>query len=275
MNTIPNVKLNSGYEMPMVGLGVYKASPSETVQAVEWALKGGYRHIDTASLYKNEKEVGEAIKDSGLARSEIFVTTKIWNDDIVSERSVEALKESLYRLGMDYVDLLLIHWPVKGWQKAYVDLAECVDKGLIRSLGVSNFKTHHLEAIKGISKLVPAIDQVETHVYFQERRILEYCKSNGITMEAWRPLGGAGSRELVDPTLVAIAKAHTVSPAQVALKWNVQRGVIVIPKSVHQDRIKSNIDLFSFDLSGEEMEAISSLDRKDGREGRDPDEYGQ
>ncbi len=270
---VPEVVLNSGARMPVVGLGVYKATPEETYQAVSWALASGYRHIDTAAYYHNEKEVGQAIRDSGLKRSDVFVTTKLWNDDIGAGRAVDGLKESLVQLGLDYVDLYLLHWPVPGWEKAYSDLEGQLDAGLIKSLGVSNFLIHHLEKALGEFKTTPAVDQVETHPLFQVKDLLAYTREHGIALEAWRPLGGAGSKDLANPTVETIAKAHRVTPAQVALRWNIQRGVLVIPKSVHEERIKSNLDLFGFTLSDSEMAALAKLDDPKGRLGKDPDIY--
>lgn len=264
------VKLIDGNEMPEIALGVFKAPKEETAQAVEAALKHGYRHIDTAAVYANEEETGEGIRKSGIPREDIFLTTKLWNDDIRAGKTREALEESLKKLGTDYVDLYLIHWPVEGYEEAFKEMAQLQKEGKIRSIGVSNFKKHHLEHLIEATGIVPAVDQIEFNPGIQDEETLQFCKDHGIVVEAWSPLGRGAY--LQDPQIVEIAEKHGKTPAQVILRWLLDKGIVVLPKSVHEERIASNIDLFDFELAPEEIEAIDKMNTGK-RIGPDPDNF--
>lgn len=269
--TIPRITLNNGVTIPQLGLGVFQTPDGEaTASAVDAALEAGYRHIDTAMIYGNEDSVGEGIRRSSVPRREVFLTTKLWNADIRAHRTHEAFLASLDRLGTDYVDLYLIHWPVDGWQQAWEEMVRLYEEHRVRAVGVSNFKRHHLEELMALGSTAPAVDQVESSPSFSNRRLIDHVRSLGIVAEAWSPLGGTGGMLLSDPRLAAIARAHGVSPAQVVIRWHLQHGVVVIPKSVHADRIRQNIDVFGFELSDGEMAAIDAMDTG-VRTGADPD----
>jgi len=274
MNEIPYVTLNDGNTMPQFGLGVYKASDGEEVElAVKAAIEAGYRLIDTAMVYQNERGVGKAIKASGIDRNELFITTKLWNSDHGTKNVRLALEASLERLGLDCVDLYLIHWPtparglyVETWQ----ELINLQAEGLIKSIGVSNFQIEHLEELKRHTSVVPAVNQVELHPYFQQRELRDYCERHGIQVESWSPIGGSKGNLLENETLGHIAKVHEKSPAQVAIRWHLQNSLIVIPKSTNVERIWQNINVFDFELSDNEMTTIDSLDTGE-RSGPNPD----
>lgn len=263
-------KLSSGYEMPVVALGVFKVDPKDTEASVLAALNNGYRHIDTAAIYGNEKEVGEAIRKSGVPREEIFLTTKVWNDDIRAGRTREALEESLEKLGTDYVDLYLIHWPTEGREQAFEEMEELRKEGKIRTIGVSNFKKHHLEELIEATGIVPAVDQMEYNPGIQDDEVLTFCKDHGIVLEAWSPLGRGAY--LNAPEIVEIAQKHGKTTAQVILRWLLQKGIVVLPKSIHEDRIISNLDLFDFELNAEEMDVLNAMNTGK-RIGSDPDHF--
>jgi diketogulonate reductase-like aldo/keto reductase len=276
MSSVPNIKLNNGIMMPQFGLGVWHVkSGSEAFETVKYALSVGYRLIDTAALYGNEQSVGEAIKASGVPREEIFVTTKLWNSDQGYESTLAAFKASCDRLGLDYVDLYLIHWPNRDtelidetWQ-AFEKLYE--DK-LTRSIGVSNFKPHHLEKLLEKAKTQPVINQIELHPYHTQIETREYCKKHHIQIESWSPLMQGG--EILSNTVVLdIAKKHNKTAAQVVLRWHIDNGLTVIPRSVTPSRIKENFEIFDFKLTTEEVEAINKLDQN-RRIGPDPDSFG-
>ncbi|UOR00377.1 aldo/keto reductase [Leucobacter allii] len=260
---IPNLTLNDGNSIPQLGLGVYLVEPGETQRTVEEALAVGYRHIDTAALYGNESEVGAAIAASGLARDEIFVTTKLWNTD--QERPAEAFQESLDRLGLDRVDLFLIHWPVPelgtalGAWRGLIDIAA---SGRAASIGVSNFEIPHLQQLLDETEVVPAVNQIELHPLHQRRELRAFAREQGIAIEAWGPLSQGKSDLLERPEIARAAAAHDRTPAQIVLRWHVQQGTIVFPKTVRRERMLENAALFDFALSDAEMAAIDALDEQ-------------
>ncbi len=256
------VPLNQGPRMPIVGLGVYQTPHGEpTRRAVRWALEAGYRMIDTAALYENEADVGAALRASGVPREEVFVTTKLWHEDQGYESAKRAFEESLGKLGLDYVDLYLIHWPraespedrLGSWRA----LEELRAEGRCRAVGVSNYTPRHLEEIAARSKLVPAVNQIEFHPFVYDPEILAYCSGRGIRVEAYSPL--TRNRRLDDPRIAAVARAVGRSPAQVLIRWGLQHGVVEIPKSVHRERIVENAAVFDFALTGTQMAALDAL----------------
>lgn len=253
------ITLNNRVEMPIFGLGVYK-SEEETVPAVQSALRHGYRLIDTASFYKNEKEVGEAVRTSGVSRSGIFVTTKIWNDDQREGRQREAFEDSLKALGMEYVDLYLIHWPVPGKiHETWKVLEQLYEEKLVRAIGVSNFLEHHLEELSVKGNIAPAVNQFECNPYLTRRELRRYCKEHGIVSEAWSPLGRGAAFD--EPVLKELADKYGKTAAQIILRYDIQNDIVTIPKSVKDERIQQNADVFDFELSAEEIEKIDSLNR--------------
>lgn len=271
--TIPHITLNDGHTIPQLGFGVFKVDPTETERIVSEALAVGYRHIDTAAVYGNEEGVGRAIAASGIPRDELFVTTKLWNSEQGTDTARAALATSLDTLGLDHVDLYLIHWPrpdldryVQTWQT----LEQLRDQGLTRSIGVSNFHRPHLERLLSETDTVPAVNQIELHPAFAQRELRAFGEGHGIRTEAWGPLG-QGKYDLFGESAVAdAAAAHGVSPAQVVIRWHLQHGIIVFPKSSTRERIAQNFDVFGFELTGEEMSAIDGLDRGQ-RVGADPE----
>jgi 2,5-diketo-D-gluconate reductase A len=270
---IPQISLRDGEQIPQIGFGVFQVAPAETVEVVLQALNTGYRHIDTAAAYRNEAEVGQAIRASGLGRSDVFVTTKCFNDDHGYEQATRALHASLERLEMSHVDLYLIHWPVPSHDKyvetwkAFIDLRA---EGLVRSIGVSNFQPAHLERIIAETGETPAINQIELHPYFQQRGLRHEHEQLGIVTEAWSPL--ARGKLLGDPAIAEIAEAHAKTTGQVVIRWHLQLGNVVFPKSVTTSRIEENFNVFDFELSDSEMQAIDDLDAGD-RIGPDPDTF--
>ena len=272
--TDTTLTMNNGVQIPQLGLGVFQTPDGKaTSQAVTWALRAGYRHIDTAMIYGNEESVGQGIRDSGLKRRDVFLTTKLWNDDIRSGRAKEAFEESLDRLGTDYVDLYLIHWPAQGWQQAWQDMEELYRQRRVRAIGVCNFQQHHLEELHSISSTKPAVNQIESSPQFVNQELIDYCHGElRIDVEAYSPLGGTGGSVLSDPRLESISRRVGRSPAQVVLRWHIQRGLIVIPKSTHQERIEQNAQVFDFTLDEDDMKAISAMD-SGIRAGADPDNF--
>ena len=272
--TDTTLTMNNGVQIPQLGLGVFQTPDGKaTSQAVTWALQAGYRHIDTAMIYGNEESVGQGIRDSGLKRRDVFLTTKLWNDDIRSGRAKEAFEESLDRLGTDYVDLYLIHWPAQGWQQAWQDMEELYRQRRVRAIGVCNFQQHHLEELHSISSTKPAVNQIESSPQFVNQELIDYCHGElRIDVEAYSPLGGTGGSVLSDPRLESISRRVGRSPAQVVLRWHIQRGLIVIPKSTHQERIEQNAQVFDFALDEDDMKAISAMD-SGIRAGADPDNF--
>ena len=277
MAAVPRITLNDSNAIPQLGFGVFQIPPAETGQAVMHALDAGYRHIDTAEMYGNEHGVGEAIRERGLERSDVYVTSKLNNGFHEVDDARRAFEETLATLGFEYVDLFLIHWPlptlydgdfVSTWQT----LEEFKSDGRARSIGVSNFQVAHLERLAAETDTVPAVNQIELHPYFQNREVAAYGREHGIATEAWAPI--AQGKVLDDPTLTEIAGRAGRSVAQVVLRWHIQRGNIVFPKSVTPERIRENFELFDFELAPADVETIDSLDRGEaGRDGPNPDVF--
>jgi 2,5-diketo-D-gluconate reductase A len=275
VTVIPDITLNNGQRIPQFGFGVFLVKPADTAAAVTAALEAGYRHIDTAEMYGNERQVGEAISRSGLDRSEVYVTSKLSNDAHRPDDARRAFDESLKALGFDYLDLFLIHWPLPtryggDYVSTWKTLEEFYREGRARSIGVSNFQPHHLRRLHGESEIIPAVDQIEVNPYLTQDELRGFCAEHQIAVEAWSPL--ARGHVLDDPTIGVIARRAAKTPAQVVLRWHLERGDIVFPKSVTPDRIRENIDIFDFGLSAEEVEAISALNRNE-RTGPDPDKF--
>ncbi|MGP9489369.1 aldo/keto reductase [Glutamicibacter sp. AOP5-A2-7] len=270
---VPAVTLNNGVQMPQIGFGVFQVPNEETTTAVAAALKAGYRSIDTAAIYGNEEGVGKALAESGINREELFITSKIWISDMGYEQTLKAFDESLQRLGLDYLDLFLIHWPAPE-KELYVETWKALEKlyaeKKIRAIGVSNFQPTHLQKLIDATDVVPAVNQVELHPALQNAEVSVANAGHGIATEAWSPL--AQGALLNDASILAIGEAHQVTAAQVILRWHLQRGRVIIPKSVTESRIVQNLDLFGFELSAEELAAIDALDRG-GRTGPDPDSF--
>jgi 2,5-diketo-D-gluconate reductase A len=277
MASIPNIELNDGNSIPQLGFGVFQIDPSETAEAVRHALEVGYRHIDTAEMYRNEREVGEGIRAAGVDRAEVYVTSKLNNGYHEPDDARRAFARTLAELGTDYVDLFLIHWPlptlydgdfVSTWQT----LEEFKADGRSRSIGVSNFEVDHLRRLVGESEVVPAVNQIELHPYFQNREVAAFCEDNDIAIEAWSPI--AQGDVLDDPVVNEIAGKLDRTPAQVVLRWHIQKGYIVFPKSTTPARIEENWGIFDFELSDDQMERVDDLDRgEDGRRGPHPDQF--
>lgn len=265
--------LNNGVKIPEIGLGVFRVQEEDTENVVKWAIDAGYRHIDTASVYENEQAVGKAIKESGVNREDLFVTTKIWNSDIRQNRVKEAFDESLERLGMDYVDMCLIHWPVENSEIAYKQMEELYTAGKIKAIGVSNFQKHHMKELEKHITVLPTVNQIESNPRFANQELIDWCFSKGIAVEAYSPLGGSIDNNILNNhVLSAIAEKYNKCVAQIVIRWHLQRGLIVLPKSIHQDRIIQNIDVYDFSLNDEEMDKINSLDLNI-RTGSDPDHF--
>ncbi|MFE7773452.1 aldo/keto reductase [Streptomyces sp. NPDC057445] len=271
MSKVPSITLNNGVPMPQLGFGVWQVPDDEAARAVGTALEAGYRSIDTAAIYENEKGTGEAVAASGIPREELFVTTKLWNSEQGYDSTLRAFDASLRRLGLDYVDLYLIHWPTPA-KDAYVDTYKAFEtilsEGRAKAIGVSNFLPEHVERLLGETSVVPAVNQIELHPQLQQADSRAVHAKHGIATEAWSPLGsGRGLLEV--PTVVAIARKHGRTPAQAVLRWHLQIGNVVIPKSVTPSRIKENIDVFDFELDADDMAAFAALD--EGRRlGPDP-----
>ena len=270
MTRVPDVRLHDGVEIPQLGFGVFQVPPEQTQEAVELALETGYRHIDTAAAYGNEEGVGAAIAGSGIPREEIFVTTKLWNSQQGFESARAAIEASLDRLGTEYVDLYLIHWPVPS-EDLYLDTWRAFEgvreDGRARTIGVSNFRIEDLERIEDEAEVRPTVNQIELHPRLQQAELRAWQDERGIATEAWSPL--ARGEILADPTITEIAAAHDRTPAQAVLRWQIQLGNIVFPKSVTPRRIRENFEIFDFELTGAEMEQVAGLDRAE-RIGPDP-----
>ena len=271
---VPSVALSDGALVPQLGLGVYKVADDEARTVVATALELGYRHVDTASFYGNEVGVGQAIRASDVPRDEVFVTTKVWNTEQGFDETLRAFDASLDRLGTDHVDLYLIHWPAPT-QDRYVEtwraLERIAEEGRARSIGVSNFQVHHLERLLGETSVVPVIDQVEAHPWLQQHELREFCAARGIAVEAWSPL--ARGRVLDDAVVGRVAAKHGVQPAQAVIRWHLQQGLVVIPKTVSPVRLRSNLDVFGFELDEDDLAAFAALDSGE-RSGSHPDQVG-
>lgn len=266
------IRLNDGIEIPQIGLGVWQIENAAAPTAVQAAIEAGYRSIDTAAIYGNEQGVGAGIRAAGIPRKELFITTKLWNDRQGAKSAPKAFEESLKRLGLDYVDLYLIHWPtpranlyVETWRA----LQEVKNSGRARSVGVSNFTVPHLERLLGETGIVPVINQIELHPRFQQAAQRAFHARHGIATESWSPLGRG--RAMKDPLIAGIAAGHGRTPAQITLRWHIQNGLVAIPKSVTPSRIAENLDVFGFELTEDDMAKIATLDNNRGRVGPDPD----
>ena len=275
MTAVPDIMLNNGNTIPQFGLGVFLVEPKDTVQAVTTALADGYRHIDTAEGYGNEREVGQAVAKSGLDRGDVYITSKLDNDSHLPDDARRAFDATLEAIGSDYIDLFLIHWPVPtrydgDYVSTWRTLEEFYRDGRARSIGVSNFQPHHLRRLHTECEIPPAVNQIEVHPYFTQDDVRAFCGEHQIAVEAWAPLARGAVAD--DPTIASIARRVGKTPAQVVLRWHIERGDIVFPKSVTPARIRENIDIFDFELSGEDVEAISALNRNE-RTGADPDTF--
>lgn len=263
-------KLSNGVEIPALGFGTWKIKGEDCYIAVKEAIKQGYRHIDTAWIYRNEKEVGRAIKDSGIDRSNFFITTKCWNDHRGYDNTLKAFKESCDNLQVDYLDLYLLHWPKELDKESWKAIEELYDLGKIRAIGVSNYHQHHLEDLYTIARIKPMVDQVEFHPRLTQVSLMEFLKKENIQMESWSPL--MQGKVLDIPLLDDLSKKYNRSITQIVLRWNIQKGVVVIPKSVTPSRIKENFEIFDFELDKEDIVLIDSLN-EDIRTGANPDNF--
>jgi diketogulonate reductase-like aldo/keto reductase len=272
---VPMIELNNGAAIPVVGFGVYKIDDGQVAAAMNTAFAAGYRSIDTASLYGNERGVGRAVRESGIPREELFVTTKLWNTEHGYDSALRAFDASLDRLGLSYVDLYLIHWPLPSVDK-YVETWRAFERiffdGKAKAIGVSNFKETHIRRLLAETDVPPAVNQVELHPRLQQPELRNFHREHGIALEAWSPLARGGD-VLEEPMIIAMSAKYAKSPAQVILRWHLQQGHIIIPKSVTPQRIRENVDLFDFELDADDMAAIATLD-SGFRTGADPDLLG-
>jgi 2,5-diketo-D-gluconate reductase A len=272
--TVPTIRLNNGVEIPQLGFGVYQVPPEDTADAVSTALEIGYRHIDTAEMYGNEKGVGEAVARSGIDRGEVFVTSKLNNGFHRRDDALRAFDQSLGDLGFEYLDLFLIHWPLPGIDVDYIEtwkaMEEIYASGRCRAIGVSNFQAHHLRRLFSQAQVRPAVNQIEVHPYLTQEELRAFDADHEIVTEAWSPI--AQGKVLDDPAIVAIAERLDRTPAQVVLRWHVQRGDVVFPKSVSRQRMQENFELFDFELGTDDMATLTGLDRGE-RTGPDPDTF--
>jgi len=264
--------LHNGIKMPWFGLGVFKVQDGEeVVESVKAAIRNGYKSIDTAAVYKNEEGVGQAIKEAGVPREELFITTKVWNSDLGYETTLQAFETSLDMLGLDYLDLYLIHWPVAGkYKDTWKALEKLYKDGRVKAIGVSNFHVHHLEDLLSTAEIKPMVNQIEYHPHLTQKEVHDFCKKEGIQLEAWSPL--KQGELLNDPVIVEMAEKHQKSPAQIILRWDLQNEVVTIPKSIKEARIIENANIFDFELTSEDMDKISALNKNE-RIGPDPDNF--
>lgn len=260
MDLKTKLEMNNGLDIPVLGLGTWQTrAGTETVNSVLWALDFGYRHIDTAAIYENEESVGEGIRKSGIPREEIFVTTKVWNSDQGYDKALRAFDRSIKKLGLDYVDLYLIHWPVEGLRKdTWKALEYLHGNGKVSSIGVSNYTIKHLEELLELASILPIINQVEFHPYLYQKELMDYCNSKNIIIEAYSPL--VRGRKFKDPKLIKIAEKYSKSPAQILIRWALQHNLVVLPKSAHRERIIENASVFDFNISAEDMNFLDSFD---------------
>lgn len=276
-NVNSTVTLNNGIKMPWLGLGVFRVEDTlELVNAVKVAIKNGYRSIDGAAIYGNEEAMGEGIrqgiKEAGISREDLFITSKVWNADLGYESTIAAYEASLKRLGVDYLDLYLIHWPVEGkYKEAWKALEYLYKEGRVKAIGVSNFQVHHLEDLLKDAEIKPVINQVEFHPYLTQQEVRKFCENNGIQVEAWSPLM-AGNGLLENEVLKEIAEKYNKTVAQVVLRWDLESGVVTIPKSINEGRLIQNMDIFDFNLTEEDIRSIDSLNQN-LRVGPDPDNF--
>ena len=273
MTEVPTITLNNGVVIPQLGFGVFQITPDDTRQATLDALEVGYRHIDTAEMYGNEKQVGEAVAASGLARSEVFVTSKLNNGFHARDAALKAFDGTLYALGFDYLDLFLIHWPlpsIGNFVETWKAMREISESGRVKAIGVSNFQEAHLQRLFDETSIVPAVNQIEVHPYLVQDSLRAFGAAHGIVTEAWSPI--AKGKVLADEVIVSIAEKVDKTPAQVTLRWHIQRGDIVFPKSVTRSRVEENFAIFDFELSDDDMRSITELDRHE-RTGPDPDTF--
>ncbi|RSX56171.1 glyoxal reductase [Bifidobacterium dolichotidis] len=254
------VTLNNDVQIPEIGFGVFQTKQGgTTVEAVKTALDCGYRHIDTAMIYGNEHDVADGIRNSGLDRSDVFVTTKLWNDDIRAGKTKEAFERSLKTMEFDYVDMYLIHWPADGWQQAWDEMQELYSEGRVKAIGVCNFEMDQLEELLKHSSIKPVVNQIESSPQFPNQELVDYTHEQGIAVEAWSPLGGLNTKLLSNQKLIDIGMKYGKSSSQVIVRWHMQRGVIPLPKSTSASHIAQNIDVFDFELTPEEMHEVSNL----------------
>ena len=276
MASVPDIRLNNGVEIPQLGFGVFQVEPEETVEAVRTALEVGYRHIDTAEMYGNEREVGQAIRESGLDRSEVFVTSKLNNGFHAHDDALKAFDQTLDDLGFDYLDLFLVHWPLPGIDVDYVETWQAMEEiyrgGKCRAIGVSNFHEHHLHRIFEATETKPAVNQIEAHPYLANDALRAFCREHEIAVEPWSPI--AQGKVVDDPAVRQVADSVGRTPAQAVLRWHIQRGDIVFPKSSTASRIRENFEIFDFELTDDDMAAITALDKgEEGRTGAHPDTF--
>ena len=260
LNIQSTVKLNSDVRMPILGLGVYQSPPGRvTRNAVNLALRVGYRHVDTARIYGNEADVGEAVRESGVPRGDLFIATKLWNSDQGYDSTLRACEASLKRLGLDYLDLYLVHFPVPDVRKeSWRAMETLLKKGRCRAIGVSNFTIRHLEELIEESHVIPSVNQVELHPFLYQKELLKYCQDRGIQVEAYSPL--ARGERLQDPRIASLATKYSKSPAQLMIRWGIEHGLVVIPKSTREERIRENSQVFDFDISDDDMRSLDALD---------------
>ena len=263
--SVPLITLSNGQKIPQLGLGVYCIPPQETEKCVLEALKIGYRHIDTAHMYGNEKEVGSAIKKSGIKREEIFITSKLWITEYGEGVTLPAINKMLKRLGLDYIDLVLLHFPLKDYIGAYKDLEKEYEEGKVKSIGISNFENKKFEELCDMAKIKPVINQIEFHPYFQQNDLKNRMDKYNTKLEAWAPLGHALTNIFKEEIITKLSEKYKKTPAQIILRWDIQRGIITIPKSQNLERIKENFQIFDFELTEDEIKEINSLDGKQNR----------
>ena len=264
-NSVPLITLNNGQKIPQLGFGVYCIPPAETEQCVLEALKIGYRHIDTAHMYGNEKEVGSAIKKSGIPRNEIFITSKLWVSEYGEGKTLQAIDKMLKRLDLVYIDLILLHFPFNDYMGAYKDLEKAYEQGKVKSIGISNFENQKLEELCDAAKIKPVLNQIELHPYFQQNELRQRMDKYNTKTEAWAPLGHAMTKVFDEEIIKKLAEKYKKSPAQIILRWDIQRGIITIPKSQNKERIKENFEIFDFEMTEDEIKEIDVLNGKQNR----------